>query len=296
MNLALQYQCITAVTGAVDLVTDGKMIIRVSNGVPMLTNITAAGCSVTAVVAAFVACAPPDQRVAAAAHALAIFGCRPSLPPISWWNHTGGGKALAFKPPLMRPGDARQCCGWSAAHPARGAQAGGGGGGEGCQGPGQPTRRAAGSALHDGPSHSGARRASPFRQLMLNEEGGGALVVVAHLRRARLAGVAPRSRLAGPAARLRPPFVLLQGARIQRRTFTERTARHSCDRYTALSHRGLRDTQSEPGPTGRADTCMCSEHKTELLQKSGELRRHLPLSGLLALLLLDAMPSDAHLA
>jgi hypothetical protein len=47
-------------------------------------------------------------------------------------------------------------------------------------------------------------------QLMLNEEGGGALVVVAHLRRARLAGVAPRSRLAGPAARLRPPFVLLQ--------------------------------------------------------------------------------------
>lgn len=74
MNLALQYQCITAVTGAVDLVTDGKMIIRVSNGVPMLTNITAAGCSVTAVVAAFVACAPPDQRVAAAAHALAIFG------------------------------------------------------------------------------------------------------------------------------------------------------------------------------------------------------------------------------
>jgi hypothetical protein len=41
---------------------------------------------------------------------------------------------------------------------------------------------------------------------------------------------------------------------------------------------------------------MCSEHKTELLQKSGELRRHLPLSGLLALLLLDAMPSDAHLA
>ena len=115
-----------------------------------------------------------------------------------------------FKPPLMRPGDARQCCGWSAAHLARGAQAGGGGGGEGCQGPGQPTRRAAGSALHDGPSHSGARRASPFRQLMLNEEGGGALVVVAHLRRARLAGVAPRSRLAGPAARLRPPFVLLQ--------------------------------------------------------------------------------------
>jgi hydroxyethylthiazole kinase-like sugar kinase family protein len=41
----------------------------------MLTDITATGCAVTAVMAAFVACAAPQQRAAAAAHALAVFGC-----------------------------------------------------------------------------------------------------------------------------------------------------------------------------------------------------------------------------
>jgi hypothetical protein len=56
-------------------VTDGQMVLRVSNGVPMLRDITATGCTVTAVMAAFVACAAPQQQVAAAAHALAVFGC-----------------------------------------------------------------------------------------------------------------------------------------------------------------------------------------------------------------------------
>ncbi len=54
-------------------VTDGTRVIGVSNGVQMLTLITAAGCSVTALIAAFVAAAPHDPLVATA-HALAVFG------------------------------------------------------------------------------------------------------------------------------------------------------------------------------------------------------------------------------
>ena len=56
-------------------ITDGTDVLRVSNGVPMLTLITATGCSVTALIAAFVAAAPAEQRLHATAHALAVFGC-----------------------------------------------------------------------------------------------------------------------------------------------------------------------------------------------------------------------------
>jgi hydroxyethylthiazole kinase len=62
-----------AVSGAVDLVTDGSAVLGVSNGVEMLTRITATGCSVTALAAAFLAVAPGEPLMATAA-ALAVFG------------------------------------------------------------------------------------------------------------------------------------------------------------------------------------------------------------------------------
>jgi hydroxyethylthiazole kinase len=54
-------------------VTDGKAVLSVDNGVEMLTKVTAAGCSVTALIAAFVAAAP-QQPMEATAAALAVFG------------------------------------------------------------------------------------------------------------------------------------------------------------------------------------------------------------------------------
>lgn len=58
-------------------VTDGTRVLGVSNGVPLLTSITAAGCSVTALIAAFLAAAPAGRQLEAAAAALAVFGCAP---------------------------------------------------------------------------------------------------------------------------------------------------------------------------------------------------------------------------
>lgn len=55
-------------------VTDGKRVVGVSNGVPLLTSITAAGCSVTALIAAFLAVAPEGATLEATAAALAVFG------------------------------------------------------------------------------------------------------------------------------------------------------------------------------------------------------------------------------
>ncbi|KAI7844450.1 hypothetical protein COHA_001954 [Chlorella ohadii] len=78
MQIAQEHGCIVAISGAEDLVTDGSRVLRAANGVPMLQQITATGCSVTAVVAAFVS-QFPQQPLEAAAHALSYFGLAAEL-------------------------------------------------------------------------------------------------------------------------------------------------------------------------------------------------------------------------
>lgn len=65
--------CIVAVSGATDIVTDGKRVVGARNGVAMLQKITATGCSVTALIAAFVA-VDPVHAFEATATALSVFG------------------------------------------------------------------------------------------------------------------------------------------------------------------------------------------------------------------------------
>lgn len=72
-ELACRTQAIVAVSGAVDLVTDGKRVLGVSNGVPLMQKITATGCAVTALIAAFVAI-QPNLALEATSFALAVFG------------------------------------------------------------------------------------------------------------------------------------------------------------------------------------------------------------------------------
>ncbi|XP_048565961.1 hydroxyethylthiazole kinase [Triticum urartu] len=71
--LARSSGAVVAVSGAVDFITDGEQVVSASNGVPMMQKITATGCAVTALIAAFVG-ADPSDALAAAACALAIFG------------------------------------------------------------------------------------------------------------------------------------------------------------------------------------------------------------------------------
>jgi len=65
-GLARQLGCVVAVTGAVDYVTDGARTLSVSNGHPLMTRVTALGCSATALVGAFAA-VHADALVATAA-------------------------------------------------------------------------------------------------------------------------------------------------------------------------------------------------------------------------------------
>ncbi|GMN61431.1 hypothetical protein TIFTF001_030521 [Ficus carica] len=71
--LAQATGAIVAVSGAVDIVTDGNRVVGAHNGVAMLQKITATGCSVTALIAAFVA-VDQSHTLEATAAALSVFG------------------------------------------------------------------------------------------------------------------------------------------------------------------------------------------------------------------------------
>jgi hydroxyethylthiazole kinase len=71
-QFATEHSCVAAVTGAVDVVTDGHRIVKIANGSPLMATVTGTGCMSTAVVAA---CAAVERNhVDAAASALAAYG------------------------------------------------------------------------------------------------------------------------------------------------------------------------------------------------------------------------------
>jgi hydroxyethylthiazole kinase len=71
-SLAVRHRAVVAVTGAVDLVTDGSRTLRVANGHPLLTRTTASGCALTALIGAWAAVL--DDPLEATAGALAAYG------------------------------------------------------------------------------------------------------------------------------------------------------------------------------------------------------------------------------
>lgn len=71
-QLASQLGTTLAITGAVDLVTDGRRAIRIHNGHPMMARVTGTGCAATAIVGAFLSV--DIDPVRAAVCALAYFG------------------------------------------------------------------------------------------------------------------------------------------------------------------------------------------------------------------------------
>ena len=77
--LAAELGSTLAITGPVDLITDGRCVVRVSNGHPLMANVTGTGCTATAAVGAFLAVDP--DSVSAAATALAFFGLAGSAKP-----------------------------------------------------------------------------------------------------------------------------------------------------------------------------------------------------------------------
>jgi len=72
VTLARSLKTTLAITGKVDLITDGERIYRVHNGHEMMGMVTGTGCTATVMIAAFLAVDP--DPVAAATTGLAYFG------------------------------------------------------------------------------------------------------------------------------------------------------------------------------------------------------------------------------
>lgn len=71
VDVATRFGSVVAVSGPVDLITDGSAVIRIANGDALLTRVTGGGCALGAVMAAFLGAArgtghTPLQAVAAA--------------------------------------------------------------------------------------------------------------------------------------------------------------------------------------------------------------------------------------
>ncbi|MDR3130395.1 MAG: hydroxyethylthiazole kinase [Treponema sp.] len=81
IELARQYHCVAAATGKVDIVSDGKRLARIYNGVEMLTKITGAGCMAGALCGAAAAAAAQagGDMFSAALTALAVMGAAGEL-------------------------------------------------------------------------------------------------------------------------------------------------------------------------------------------------------------------------
>jgi hydroxyethylthiazole kinase len=72
-EMARTQDCIIAVSGETDCITDGRRIFRVANGQPLMTKVTGIGCGLSAVTAAFCAVSDGDHLAAATA-AFAFYG------------------------------------------------------------------------------------------------------------------------------------------------------------------------------------------------------------------------------
>ena len=64
---------VIAITGAIDIVTDGEKAYCIRNGHPMMSSVTGTGCQLSAMTAAYVT-ANPDKPLEAAAAAVATMG------------------------------------------------------------------------------------------------------------------------------------------------------------------------------------------------------------------------------
>jgi hydroxyethylthiazole kinase len=70
IQLAQSTGAVMVITGAVDYVTDGKQIIEIPGGHPVMARVTGTGCALGGVIAAFLGVAPSPLRAATAAVAI----------------------------------------------------------------------------------------------------------------------------------------------------------------------------------------------------------------------------------
>lgn len=82
IQTAARLNCIIAVTGTIDFVSDGTDCFLIHNGRPEMSKVTGTGCQLSALMTAFLA-AKPDQKLKAAAAAVCAMGLAGEIA----WDH-----------------------------------------------------------------------------------------------------------------------------------------------------------------------------------------------------------------
>ena len=72
MRLSARTGAVVCMSGAVDCITDGRRLVRIADGSPLMGRVTAMGCSASAAIAAFLAV--ESDALAAAACAMGVMG------------------------------------------------------------------------------------------------------------------------------------------------------------------------------------------------------------------------------
>lgn len=72
VELAKRYSCVVSVSGETDHITDGRTVVSVANGHPLMPRVTGLGCTASALTGAFMAVNP--NFLEAAAHAMGVMG------------------------------------------------------------------------------------------------------------------------------------------------------------------------------------------------------------------------------
>ncbi|MHA7967754.1 hydroxyethylthiazole kinase [Paenibacillus sp. CAU 1782] len=99
--------CIVAITGKNDAVSDGRSTYVVSNGHPILTQMTGAGCLLSSIAGAFLAVSDDGSALEAAAEALAFYGVAAEEAAASMDNPLPGSFQAAFLDQLASLSPAR---------------------------------------------------------------------------------------------------------------------------------------------------------------------------------------------
>ena len=73
-KVALALNCVAAVTGATDIISDGKRVCYIRNGTEHMSNVTGTGCMCSSLVGAFLGAAKPGQAFMAATAGVLVSG------------------------------------------------------------------------------------------------------------------------------------------------------------------------------------------------------------------------------
>jgi len=88
-TVAQKYRCVTALSGEIDFISDGRNVRQIQNGTTLFRKVTGSGCLLGAVIGAFLGVAQPADYFAACIEACAVYAVAGELAAQDLSRETG---------------------------------------------------------------------------------------------------------------------------------------------------------------------------------------------------------------